>query len=46
MEEYVDYLVSAGKLDEAASRMAQAINDDKYGPNPVYSPGLWGTTNA
>ena len=31
VEDFIDYLVGAGRIDEAASRLAQAINDDGWG---------------
>lgn len=29
-EEYIDYLVSIGRLDDAAVKLAEVVNDDKY----------------
>ena len=31
VEDYVDYLISAGRVDEAAEQLAKAVNDDEYG---------------
>ena len=29
-EEFISYLISVGRLDEAATRLAGIINDDKF----------------
>jgi len=35
VEDYVDYLISAGRVDEAAEQLAKAVNDDEYGSSPA-----------